>query len=614
MKTRTNRKRHSKTRRQKGGGIFSKPIRSNKNVNVRKFMESKPIESLPAKSQMNYYTTRRKLQERERELAGLNAIGAGASATSTSTSSSSSRFESNYTEQQKRKLQEEISSLRKKLNAFDNPEFEVQFGLQAFPKGKFGTVNLGLNPNGTRTEVKDGIRAIEHFTFNISPDKGLVSPFGSSGPQYSVFEKKLLREIYELRAQAFPEEYGYINGEPSEGLNDLLLGIFPSSYKKRNGKKISTVEAHANTEAILWIPPMHCDPIPNTISNNNLTFCLYFYTAEELEKGKQMVAFYRFTPDPTLISSCSVNVCKLNSGNNVAEIVGVATFERFQKMQMASKLLTEVLNFYSMVNLNNPGAAASVTISGKAGNVKYNTNLNGIDYFWLYYDRTKPHLGKFYSSFGFKELTEKETDPELKEVYLGRDFFIKKAIENKWAKFREEAKEEHRKITYQELEFVDEGDFVRWNREKREYIFNNYAHLGFYNKKIKYTDDKGIQRERNKVLEDYIEDVKKETRSNQLRLENKTSTATSSSVNTNNNSNNISIRIEALERYKDDIFNRWRSLKPNQIMLISMELKEELNTLTREEETEALKFMRENVQMVLSSAEWVYRMNKILRQ
>ena len=69
--------------------------------------------------------------------------------------------------------------------------------------------------------------------------------------------------------------------------------------------------------------------------------------------------------------------------------------------------------------------------------------------------------------------------------------------------------------------------------------------------------------------------------------------------------------FETLADYKQAIFEAWGKLKVNYPMIITQEVKEDLNSLTKEEEYEALEFERENVQMVLSMADWIYEMNKI---
>ena len=54
--TRKNRNRNSKTRKQRGGGVLSKPMRSAKNLNLNEYLQAKEfnVQQLPAKSQMNY--------------------------------------------------------------------------------------------------------------------------------------------------------------------------------------------------------------------------------------------------------------------------------------------------------------------------------------------------------------------------------------------------------------------------------------------------------------------------------------------------------------------------------------------------------------------------------
>lgn len=555
MKSRRNRTTIQKTRKvrkitkQKGGGVLSKPLRQKQNVNLSEYLSAQPTESLPAKNQMAYHTTKKKIEVRTKELDELNSnvgLGAGAGVGA---------------ESRKKALREELNQLKQKMNTFSGTKNVVtRLPLKNYGQEQLGTVNAKLyrwNRN-TRTHVflKEETRPVEHYRFKISPEFGNVSPFGQAGPQYTHFQKKLMPQIYLLRAEAFPEEYG----RDSDGLNKRLLNVFgksSSSTMMENGILKSTVSPYSNAEHILFESPIHCEKKPGTLSTINFVDSLYFFTEEELKKEKNYKSMgSTIKPEPSLISSCAYTLCELPSGVNIAELVGVATFEKYQGQGFASKMLRKVFNYLSTIG--------SVNIKISKGEVATNSN-DTVEYVWLYYDRTNPELGDFYESFGFKELTEKETDPERKELYIGKKFLLDAAKKNKWAKFKAEAIEEHRKITYQPLEFVDENEFVAWTIKKREELYNTWG-------KFKKPDGSPIK---DNYTEKTIDDFPSE------------------------------------EEYKQAIFEAWGKLKVNYPMIITQEVKEDLNTLTKEEEYEALEFERDNVQMVLSMADWVYEMNKM---
>ena len=46
-------------------------------------------------------------------------------------------------------------------------------------------------------------------------------------------------------------------------------------------------------------------------------------------------------------------------------------------------------------------------------------------------------------------------------------------------------------------------------------------------------------------------------------------------------------------------------------LIMTEQMRDNLKMLTEEEKYKALEFERENVQMVLSMADWVYQMNKL---
>ena len=65
MKSRRNRTTIQKTRKvrkQKGGGVLSKPLRQKQNVNLSEYLSAQPIESLPAKIKWRIILQKRKLK------------------------------------------------------------------------------------------------------------------------------------------------------------------------------------------------------------------------------------------------------------------------------------------------------------------------------------------------------------------------------------------------------------------------------------------------------------------------------------------------------------------------------------------------------------------------
>ena len=354
--------------------------------------------------------------------------------------------------------------------------------------------------------------------FIVSPDIGTIHSYG---PQYNDFEIELMDQILTLRQKAFPEEYS---------------------------KKIDPED--------IWEAPAHCKLDESSIKNYMYT--LFYYTddaereyIEERENSKKnfelaLLLHHRIIM-PTVISNCSLSICDLNKELRIAELAGVATGANYQKQNFGTKLLVGVLNSISDKTLK-------------------------IDYVWLYYDRTKPHLKDFYGQFGFKEITENETDPELKQIYIGKKYLYKLALNNKKPKFMIHKKEEHKKLTDEELEFVDESNYDDWVKEKKEQIYIDFNPIN-YETGEPFKNKNGNPKKdtlTKKSIQDFGGDV---------------------------------------EKYKQALFDVWIQIPVNKPFIMTKAIKDELNTLTENEKYDALDFERENAQMVLSIADWAYTMN-----
>ena len=362
--------------------------------------------------------------------------------------------------------------------------------------------------------------------FIVSPEIGNQYVSGSYGPQYSKLEEELMNQILTLRQEAFPEVY--------------------------TKKTIDSSE--------IWIAPMHCDAEPGTLSRKNFMYTLFYYTdsseeqyKENIEWSKTSVGLGQWVQQivemPTLISNCSLSICDLKGKKGklrIAELVGVATFAEYQKQNFGTKLLVGVLN----------------SISDK------NTN---VDYVWLYYDRTKPYLKDFYEQFGFKEITEKEKDPELKKIYIGKEVLYNRAKKDKKEEFFYKTEKKYQKNTGSgmNLDFVNEEEFDSWAKQKREQVYDEYVSKDkrtgkpFTNKNGKNAKDSLTE----KSIQDFGGD---------------------------------------LEKYKQAMFDVWITKDVNKPFIITKAINDELNTLTENEKIDALEFERENAQMVLSIADWVY--------
>lgn len=361
-----------------------------------------------------------------------------------------------------------------------------------------------------------------YFTmFIVSPDIGNQFEYGSYGPQYSKLEEELMNQILTLRQEAFPEEYS---------------------------KKIDSDE--------IWEAPVHCKLDESSIKN--FMYTLFYYTDSAEEQYKENIEWSKTSGGlgqwvqqivemPTVISNCSLSICDLNKELRIAELVGVATGANYQKQNFGTKLLVGVLNSISDKTLK-------------------------IDYVWLHYDRTKPHLKNFYGQFGFKEITENETDPELKQIYIGKKYLYKLALNNKKPKFMIHKKEEHKKITDEELEFVDESNYDDWVKEKKEQIYIDFNPIN-YETGEPFKNKNGNPKKdtlTKKSIQDFGGDV---------------------------------------EKYKQALFDVWIQIPVNKPFIMTKAIKDELNTLTENEKYDALDFERENAQMVLSIADWAYTMN-----
>lgn len=364
--------------------------------------------------------------------------------------------------------------------------------------------------------------------FIVSPEIGNQGLFGGPvGRQYSLFDQSLMNQILKLRKEAFPDEYKD-KDYPSE----------------------------------IWETPLHCKPEPGSLSIENRMYNLYYFTdkaKKEYEEDKKLIKelgiLSRMTTKsiliPTLISNCAVILCDLASGLRIGELVGVATFAKFQKQSFGTKLLQTVFNSLSDVRIN-------------------------VDYIWLYFDRTKPYLGKFYSQFGFKEITESDTDQELKEIYIGKDYLYNHALKNKEAKFYIDAQAKYRKNTGSgmKLEFVNEEKYDSWAEQKKEEVYKQFV----------YTDYKTGEVLKNKTGKNIPDNLTKKT---------------------------VADFGGNVKKYKQAIFDVWITKPVYKPLIMTKQMRDDLKMLTEEEKYKALEFERNNVQMVLSIADWVYQMNKL---
>ncbi len=419
----------------------------------------------------------------------------------------------------------EIESLRTLIEELDPP------------KGRYVNISsIYKSPAKTIDELP-----VKFYTFINSPAIGGASPFGGySGPQYSQFEKKLMPQILNLRSEAFPEDYGF----NSEGLKSRMIKLFGTN-----------VAAHANADKLLWITPYHCEPIPDTPSEENIICSLIVVPPVERNDRLMYLGDRRV---PNLLSSCTLIKCKVDD-IEVTELYGLATFAEYQKQGLGKDLLLRVLQMLS--NLH----AGALT----------NTRLLQNKYIWLFYKKEKSHLKTLYEGAGFVPINGDSESPIHKKLYISPEFLLENARQAKMASFINLKK---RRNPY-EVNVVNEEDLPEFLEAKKQELNKRLY------KRLEYSRDYFFRP--SMLLMFPEEEIDK-----------------------------IDIkRYFADDSYKRELeelyFNAWykhvTSERVQFLVIVNKAEREKIMELSPEEEAEATEFTREEQQMVLCLADWVAR-------
>jgi ribosomal protein S18 acetylase RimI-like enzyme len=309
-------------------------------------------------------------------------------------------------------MRNEIQNLKKQLNTLDPP------------KGRF--VNINTIYKSPSKNIK-GL-PVKLYIFVNSPAIGGANPLGNSGPQYSRFDRKIMEQILDLRAEAFPEEYGI----GSNGLKEKMISIFGEE-----------VIPYVNASHLIWMQPYHCEATPDTPAERNIVYSLI--VVPPVEKNAR---FYTTNMrEPNLLSSCSIIHCKVDD-IQVIELYGLATYAQYQKQGLGRDLLERTLQ--SLSKLATPT----------------NTRLLANKYIWLFYDKTKEHLKNLYESVGFVPIHEHSENPIHKKLYISSEFLLENARKAKYEKFKEYIK---RRNPFN-IVVVEENDLPTYLAKKREEI------------------------------------------------------------------------------------------------------------------------------------------------
>ncbi len=238
----------------------------------------------------------------------------------------------------------------------------------------------------------------------------------------------------------------------STQFNSILLS--KDGYKPKNNGIFSSQEKDVLSQVFF----LREEAFPNEYSRNIIKNAekhphLLYESAIHCEKSEKpniiFILSYKENNKLNVLSSAAVNWCNLSGDYKLFELFGVATFKKYQGMGYAKKLLEHTLAQISQIMPATKNKPIKRII-------------------WLYYERNKPYLGKFYGQFGFKELTEKEAaeDSILNKIYISRKYLLDRMLGQKLDEYKRQ--KEQQRYSRGIFHRLNKKDFTTLTKQEEE--------------------------------------------------------------------------------------------------------------------------------------------------